>query len=466
MPLRRCDRFSVMRGHRILIVDHEPEARGSLVSTLTRGGFRAEEAASGAEAMDAIHTRGPFDAVLLDDTLRAPSSTEVIDGIRRIAPETSIIMMAAFSSVQGALEAMKRGAVHVTPKPVDAVALEGILAGSTVLAPVEAAGKGARGLARLIGSSVAMQALRFTIQRVAASPVNTVLLTGESGSGKDVAARAIHEASPRARRPFVNITCSALPENLLESELFGHEAGAFTSASRQKRGLLEEADGGTVFLDEIAEMTPVLQAKLLRFLEERAFRRVGGTRDLRVDVRVVAATHRDLPLEVAERRFRQDLFYRLRVVALQMPALRERREDIEVLASHFIAEFNAAFGRQVCGLLPAARDQLLQYDWPGNVRELKHAIEQGVLLAEGDRLTLENCGLAPSAPPAPRRGFVLPPGGIVLADLEQSLVVQALEAAEWNQVRAGRLLGLNRDQIRYRIEKFGLVPPDRKAAAL
>ena len=310
--------------------------------------------------------------------------------------------------------------------------------------------------AHLIGDSDVMERTRATIRRIAPSPVTTVLITGESGTGKDVAARAIHQASRRVDNPFVNITCSALPESLLESELFGHEAGAFTSASRQKRGLLEAAHGGTVFLDEIAEMTPALQAKLLRFCEERRFRRVGGTQDIHVDVRVVAATHRDIPAAVAEGTFRQDLYYRLRVVSVDMPALREHKEDIAQLAPHFTSYFAQLFGRPVKGLLPETLAILLRHDWPGNVRELKHLIEQGVLLANGEYLAPEDCPIARNHDSG-LHAFNLPPGGVVLAELEERLVAQALEATRWNQVQAGKLLGLNRDQIRYRIEKYGLV---------
>jgi transcriptional regulator with GAF, ATPase, and Fis domain len=293
------------------------------------------------------------------------------------------------------------------------------------------------------------------VERVAVSPVNTVLVTGESGTGKDLVARAVHAASHRARAPFVNITCCALPESLLESELFGHEAGAFASAVHQKRGLFEIADGGTVFLDEIAEMPASIQAKLLRFVEERAFRRVGGTKDLHADVRVIASTHRDLASEVSAGRFRGDLYYRLRVVPVHLPPLRERHGDVALLAAYFIAQFSSIFGKNVRGIEPVGLAALEQYDWPGNVRELKHALEHAVLIAEHEYLGSEEC----RRPPTSSGTFVtfrLPREGVVLAQLERSLVLQALEVTGWNQVRASRLLGLNRDQIRYRIEKFGL----------
>jgi transcriptional regulator with GAF, ATPase, and Fis domain len=281
-----------------------------------------------------------------------------------------------------------------------------------------------------------------------------VLLTGATGTGKDLAAKAIHYNSGRAARSFVNITCSALPEQLLESELFGHERGAFTDARQQKKGLFETADGGTVFLDEIGEMTPALQAKLLRFLEEKTFKRVGGLADLRVDVRVIAATNRNLEDEVKAGKFREDLFYRLQVMPIPLPPLRERRGDVPLLANYFIDRFNREFRKRVRGLSPAAAEVLQQYGWPGNVRELRNAIERAMLLVEGDWLepdhfTTLTRTIAPTQ-------FRLPPDGVNLEEVERQLLTQALERANGNQTQAAHLLGINRDQVRYRIEKFGL----------
>jgi transcriptional regulator with GAF, ATPase, and Fis domain len=283
-----------------------------------------------------------------------------------------------------------------------------------------------------------------------------VLLTGESGTGKDLAAKVIHYNSGRANRPFMNITCSALPENLLESELFGHERGAFTGADRQKRGLLEMADGGTVFLDEIGEMVPSLQAKLLRFLEEKAFKRVGGSADIRVDVRVIAATNKTLQDEVRAGRFREDLFYRLNVLPIALPPLRERADDIPLLVTFYIDAYNVEFKKKVRGVTTDAMKRLNAYGWPGNIRELRNAVERAMLLSESDTLTADDftLGGAAAAPLSDR--VALPASGIDLEQLERSLVVQALERTGWNQTRASALLGLNRDQIRYRIEKFHL----------
>jgi transcriptional regulator with PAS, ATPase and Fis domain len=302
--------------------------------------------------------------------------------------------------------------------------------------------------------------LRHLVARVAISPSSTVLLTGESGTGKDLVAKIIHYTSDRAARPFMNITCSALPEQLLESELFGHERGAFTDARMQKKGLLETADGGTVFLDEIGEMTPALQAKLLRFLEEKSFKRVGGATDIRVDVRVIAATNRNLEEEVGKSRFRSDLYYRLNVLPLTMPPLRAHPEDIPLLVEYFIDGFNTEFRKKVLGATQPAYSVLQQYGWPGNVRELRNVLERAMLLSDHDRLDAGDFAAFAGLSRAVAAGeeFELPAKGVDLEQLERSLVIQALKRSGGNQTRAGSLLGLNRDQVRYRIEKFALSP--------
>jgi transcriptional regulator with PAS, ATPase and Fis domain len=292
------------------------------------------------------------------------------------------------------------------------------------------------------------------LARVASSPASTVLLTGETGTGKDLAAKAVHFNSDRGAKPFVNITCSALPEQLLESELFGHERGAFTDARQQKRGLFETADGGTIFLDEIGEMMPGLQSKLLRFLEEKTFKRVGGLADVRVDVRVVAATNRHLEAEVEAGKFREDLFYRLQVMPILLPPLRERTGDIPLLASYYVDRYNREFKKRVRGVAPEAMAMLEQYRWPGNVRELRNTIERAMLLMDRDRLETDD--VATLSRTMATLQFRLPPNGVVLEDVERQLLMQALERAHGNQTHAGQLLGINRDQVRYRIEKFGL----------
>jgi transcriptional regulator with PAS, ATPase and Fis domain len=280
---------------------------------------------------------------------------------------------------------------------------------------------------------------------------------GESGTGKDLAAKVLHFNSDRANGPFMNITCSAIPDALLESELFGHERGAFTDARQQKRGLLESSDGGTVFLDEIGEMVPGLQAKLLRFLEEKTFKRVGGMHDIRVDVRVIAATNRNLDEQVKAGKFREDLFYRLNVLPIELAPLRSHLIDIPRLVDFYVDQFNREFRKTVRGTSPAALKGLQEYGWPGNVREVRNAVERAMLLADAEWLEPQNFPVLTTSTGS-QDGIGLPAGGVNLEALERSLVIQALDRCAGNQTRAAKLLGLNRDQIRYRIEKFNLTP--------
>jgi len=310
----------------------------------------------------------------------------------------------------------------------------------------------------IVGASRAMDDVRALLRKIVRSPATTILITGENGTGKDLVAKVLHYQSARAGAAFMNITCSALAESLLESELFGHERGAFTDAHKQKKGLLELADGGTVFLDEIGEMGPSLQAKLLRFLEDKSFKRVGGSEDVRVDVRIIAATNRDLQRMVREGRFREDLYYRLRVVPVELPPLRNRRGDVPLLVDLFLRKFTRELGREIDEVSREALAALEAYDWPGNVRELRNTVERAVLLAEGRTLGLDDLRL-----PCPVTGdepLRLSPTGIGFEELERSLVRQALEMADWNKAHAARLLGMPRDWLRYRIEKFGLREPE------
>ncbi len=300
-----------------------------------------------------------------------------------------------------------------------------------------------------------MQEIKALLQRIATSPASTVLLTGESGTGKDLAAKVIHYTGDRAGRPFMNITCSALAETLLESELFGHERGAFTDARQMKRGLLESADHGTVFLDEISEMAAPLQAKLLRFLEEKTFKRIGGSTDITVDVRIVAATNRDLDDAVKQGKFREDLYYRLNVLPVALPTLRERSSDVPTLVKFFVDAFNAEFRKHVTQVTPDAMEALRRYPWPGNVRELRNAIERAMLLTDSEELGLDEFPMLARRLPL-TQGVELPASGISLEQLERDLVAQALKRTKGNQTKAASLLGLNRDQIRYRIDKFKL----------
>ena len=310
----------------------------------------------------------------------------------------------------------------------------------------------------LIGTSRVMVELKHLLQRVAKVP-STVLLTGESGVGKDAAARYLHASSPRANKPFINVTCSAIPETLLESELFGHERGAFTDAKTRKLGLLELAHDGTVLLDEIGEISAVLQAKLLRFLEEKTFRRVGGSEDLSPNVRVIAATNRDLREEVRAGTFREDLYYRLAVLVVQVPPLRDREDDVVLLARGFLQRYAMEFGKRGIKLTPEAEALLNKHTWPGNVRELKNTMERAALMADGPDIDASNLiveGFAPMAERIPTRSLELPDQGIKFDELEQELLAQALERTRGNRTRAATLLGLTRDQLRYRIEKYGL----------
>ncbi len=453
-----------MARSRILVVDDEKLIRWTLRERLEEAGYAVVEAETGTEAL--LLAEEGADLVLLDFKLPDLDGLEVLRRLRERHPDTLVILITALATVENAVEAMKRGAWHYLNKPIDldelllhvGKALETTRLRREVksLKAKESAGFS---FDRIIGESPAMRAAKELLRKIAVSPASTVLLTGESGTGKDLAAKVIHYESNRADGVFQNITCSALPESLLESELFGHERGAFTDAKHQKPGLLEQADGGTVFLDEIGEMTPALQAKLLRFLEEKTFRRVGGTTDLRVDVRVVAATNRNLEEAVQSGRFREDLYYRLRVLPVTLPPLRERTGDVAVLASHFVAQFAREFKKGVWGLTADAVRRLEAHGWPGNVRELKNAVERAVLLAEGERLVPDDFPLGGVAGSG-ADGFRLPPGGVDLEQVERDLVVQALRRTGGNQTQAARLLHLNRDQIRYRIDKFGLEKPE------
>jgi two-component system, NtrC family, response regulator AtoC len=447
----------------ILVVDDEPLIRWSLTERFESEGYDVVEADTGGAALEKLSDG--VDVVLLDYRLPDTDGITVLRRIKEIDPDALVILLTAYASVDTAVEAMKLGAFHFANKPFNlddvAATVERALEATRLRREVRRYRTNAArpySLQRIVGSSAAMMALRGLIVRVAASPSSTVLLTGESGTGKDLVAKVIHYTSDRSSRPFMNITCSALPEPLLESELFGHERGAFTDARLQKRGLFETADGGTIYLDEIGEMSPALQARLLRFLEEKRFKRVGGSQDIRVDVRVIAATNRDLGKEVAANQFRTDLFYRLNVLPIAIPPLRAHRDDIPLLAEFFIDGFNAEFKKRAQGVSPAAQALLQRYHWPGNVRELRNVIERAMLLSDAAVLDARDFPSLSGAVSADNE-FELPATGVDLEQLERSLVIQALTRSGGNQTKAGALLGLNRDQIRYRIEKFTLNLP-------
>ena len=453
---RVCEK--VMAAPYLLIVDGEALVRWSLKERFTVEGYTVFEARSAADAL--MQVNPGIDLVLLDLQLSDSDGVSMLRRIKELSPETLVIVMTAFASVENAVEAMKLGAYTYCHKPLNlddvAVTVDKALETSRLRREVRTLrsrqGREYR-FDAIIGGSPAMLAVKSMLARVAETPTSTVLLTGETGTGKDLAARAVHFNGDRAGKPFVNITCSALPEQLLESELFGHERGAFTDARQLKRGLFETADDGTVFLDEIGEMTSGLQAKLLRFLEEKTFKRVGGLNDIHVDVRIVAATNRNLETEVQAGRFREDLFYRLQMMPIALPPLRERRGDIPLLANHYIDRYNGEFRRRVRGLTPEAMAMLDQHRWPGNIRELRNVIERAMLLLDREWIAPED--LAALVRPGGAVRFRLPSGGVRLEDVERQLLVQALERAGGNQTQAGQLLGINRDQVRYRVEKFG-----------
>ncbi len=455
----------------VLLVEDDDLVRESVASRLSAEGHEVLQAASAAAARQVLETSG-VELVLLDQGLPDADDLSLLREIVRTWPETAVVMLTGLASVSAAVQAIHEGAYNYLTKPVDmeqiVIAVARALETHALRREVHEVRRAAReqgDLDGVIGRSPEMVRVKALVAKFAQSPASTVLVTGESGTGKDVIARALHTHSDRADGPFTNITCSAMPEALLESELFGHEKGAFTGAHQQKKGLLELADHGTVFLDEIGEMSPVLQSKLLRFLESKTFRRVGGSKDLTPSVRVIAATNRDLRTEIQNGRFREDLFYRLSVLHVHLPPLRTRRADIAALVEHFLQRFDREFHKSVRSVRPETMARLERYDWPGNVRELRNAMERAVLLADtailddGDFDLLAQPTTAPSAM-AERASsvFVLPIEGVDLAALERSLVEQALARAGGNRTRAGRLLGLNRDQVRYRAAKLAAAP--------
>jgi DNA-binding NtrC family response regulator len=453
----------------ILVVDDEHLIRWSLEQQLRREGHQVRVAATAADALQAARADMP-DVVLLDVRLPDGDGVEVLERLRGMDAEVIVILITAHGSVGPAVRAMKLGAADYLMKPVDpdelAVTIRRGLETRTLrreVARFQAEVQDGARLADLVGASPLTLQLRGLIERIAQSGTTTVLLEGESGTGKDLVARIIHFESARAAAPFVAVNCVALPEHLLESELFGHERGAFTDAKAAKKGLFEQADGGTVYLDEIGDMKADLQAKLLRLIEEKTFRRIGGVRDLRVDVRIIAATNRDLVRALDAGQFRKDLYYRLRVFPLGLAPLRQRREDILPLAAHFLTRFGREMRRERLALASEAERALLEHDWPGNVRELRNVLERAIILAPGDTLELEHLPpeiAAGETTGLPTEAPTLPAEGLSLEEVERQLVRQALDATGGNQVRAARLLGISRDALRTRMRRFGLLPSE------
>jgi len=445
----------------ILVVEDEPMVRWSLAEELRAAGYRVREAESGAAAVASLAVN-TVDVILLDHRLPDSEGLALIRRIKALDRQAIVILIAAHSTVEAAVEAMRCGAFHYATKPVQVPQILSLIERALETTRLERELRELRtltsapfGVAAMIGEAPVSARARALLTRFAAND-STVLITGESGTGKDLAAKILHHNSPRAARPFMNITCTALPEPLLESELFGHERGAFTDARQLRIGLLQAADGGTVFLDEIGDMPTALQAKLLRFLEERMIRRIGASADVRVDVRVIAATNVDLAEAVRRRTFREDLYYRLAVLELPLPALRERRGDVAILARHFIDVLGRELHKPVKAVTAAAWEVLARHDWPGNVRELRNVIERTLLLVDGDVIDAPDVQMIATRRSPPDL-FRLPQDGVDLAALERGLVLQAIERAHGNFTEAGRMLGLHRDQVRYRPGKDGLL---------
>jgi DNA-binding NtrC family response regulator len=459
-----------MRKEKILIVDDEYLIRWSLSEKLKEQGFRTITAETGEEGVEFFRKESP-DMVLLDIKLPGIDGIEVLRRIKETDPSIPVMMITATSQLEVAVTAMKLGAYDYIAKPFEFVEVNNkvrhALENSALKQEVEYLRNHDpkhQGFERIIGQSQVMKDLISMAKRISQSSSTTVLLQGESGTGKDIFAQAIHFESDRRDKPFMPINCTALPEELLESELMGHEKGAFTDAKKQKKGLFELADGGTLFLDEIGDMKPGLQSKLLRFIEERAFKRVGGNEDIHVDIRIIAATNMDLEKAIAEKSFREDLFYRLSVIPLTLPPLSQRREDILPIAQHFISHFNREFNRSFERLSDEAASLMMRYDWPGNIRELRNVIERSMILSAPPVIGVESlpwkikgergAELQKEAPL--QAGFVLPDRGVNIDDVEKELLVQALEKSGKNQTRAAKMLGLSRDALRYRMKKFDL----------
>jgi len=454
-----------MSREHVLVVDDEKLIRYTLKESLAAEGYVVHEAGDLAEALR-VCDRQRIDCAILDQRLPDGDGFQLMRSFRELEPDAPVILMTAYSSVPKAVEAMRAGAFTYVNKPFEA---------DEMILNVRAALETTRlrrevrelrrrqvgeGLSAVVGRSPAMRAILDLMEKIASSRANTVLLLGESGTGKGLLARALHEASDRRDKPFLTVTCTAIPETLLESELFGHERGAFTDAKSAKPGLFEVADGGTLFLDEIGDMPHGLQSKLLAALEDKTFKRLGGVTDVHVDLRVVAATNADLDAAVREGRFRTDLFYRLNTFPIVIPPLRERLEDISILAKHFVDRFNREFNKKVERIDEEALASLVRHPWPGNVRELRNAIERAMILGQPPVLRLSDFAfsLGEASGRKGERLLHLPPDGLDVEELERDLVRQALERSQGNQSRAAQLLGMTRDQIRYRLEKYGPAP--------
>ncbi len=453
---------------RILIADDHDALRRGLARGLTEAGHEIEEASNGNAAIERLH-ESYFDVVLSDLKMGGSDGLDVLRTTRAMHPTTAVILMTAFGSVNTAVEAMKSGAFDYVQKPFEIEEMEVKIEKALEVKRLKHELEYLRGTQndiydfdRIVGSSVALQHVLDIVKKVAKSNT-TVLIRGETGTGKELIAGATHHNSLRATRNFVKVNCAALQENLLESELFGHEKGAFTGADKQRIGRFEQADGGTLFLDEIGDMSPSTQAKILRVLQEHEFERLGGTRTLRVDVRMIAATNRDLSAMVQGGQFREDLYYRLNVVSIEMPPLRERKDDIVPLAGAFIRKFAAELKKKIEGLDTDAQKMLMRYNWPGNIRELENTIERAMLLTEGRTIGAGDLrlGEVPSVSGSRDQAPVvkIPPTGIALEDIERHALIEALKMSNWVQKDAAELLSISPRVMNYKIKTLGIEFP-------
>jgi DNA-binding NtrC family response regulator len=454
-----------MKQNKLLLVDDEHLIRWSLEQNLKKQGYEIVTAATGEDALRLVREEQP-DLVLLDIQLPGISGIEVLEKIKEHDEDIIVIMVTANSGLENAVNAMRLGAYDYVSKPFNldelSIVVRKALDSSDLKQEVVRLRTETKknGPPNIIGNSQHIKSLMEVLDKVAQSQASTVLVQGESGTGKELVAKWIHYSSSRAEKPFIAINCAAVPATLLESELFGHEKGAFTDAKANKKGLFELADGGTVFLDEIGDMEMGMQAKLLRFLEDRSFRRIGGGRVFTVDVRIISATNKDLHTSIEEKTFRNDLYYRLQVIPIMLPSLRERKEDILPLATHFISLFNRDFNKKIKGIDSVAGRMLMEYNWPGNIRELKNVIERAIILGNNDTLLLEHLPMEIVAKASASSGttppsFHLPSEGIDIEEVERELIRQALEVTEWNQSKAAKKLSLGIDAFRYRMKKFG-----------
>lgn len=446
---------------KILVVeDHDPLRHG-IVEAFQRSGHLVAEAGDAETAIRLI-SEEYFGVVVTDISLPRHSGIEVLKAAKQTNPLTTVIVMTAYGTVENAVEAMRVGADDYLQKPFPIEELElkvsKALEHQTALQTIEDLRQTTGWPHQLLGQSPQLRHLLGVIQKIGKSQA-TILIEGETGTGKELVAKAIHAASPRADRALIKVNCAALPEPLLESELFGHEKGAFTGADRQRIGRFELANSGTLFLDEIAEISLTTQAKLLRAIQERAFERVGGEKTITIDVRIIAATNKDLQTEVKAHRFRDDLFYRLNVVTVTLPALRERKEDIPLLAEHFAQYYAKELGKRIQPLAPSVLNALQDYPWPGNIRELENTMERAVLMAEGDTIKAKDISCAGPEPARSENDFTLPPGGMSLENIEKQAILAALDRTGWVQKDAATLLGVSARVLNYKIKGHHITHP-------